>query len=157
LSLKDLIACQFNQNVPMQEKLRQNENITSPRTIWAIDIIPSMPTTKSGNKCIFVAVDTFSNYIQALPLKDKSTSELINAVTSCIIRPFGLPKVIKCDNEAAIENSNEFLVFCKQYNILLSPISTAAPWSNGAAERAVQTIKKNLKLFFQSSSLSHFR
>ena len=131
--------------MPEKEKLRQYSDITAPRTIWAIDIIPSMPTSKHGNKCIFVAIDTFSNYVQVLPIKDRSTPELINALTTCIIRPFGLPKVIRCDNEAAIENSNDFLVFCKQFDIICSPISTAAPWSNGAAERAVQTIKKNLK------------
>ena len=146
-SLRTCITCQFNQNLPTQEKLRQFQNITAPRTIWAIDIIPSMPQSKFGNKCIFVAIDTFSNFIQVLPIKDRSTSQLINAVTTCIIRPFGIPKVIRCDNEAAIENSNEFLVFCKKFNILCTPTSTAAPWSNGAAERAVQTIKKNLKNF----------
>ena len=146
-SIRTCITCQFNQNMPEKEKLRQYSDITAPRTIWAIDIIPSMPTSKHGNKCIFVAIDTFSNYVQVLPIKDRSTPELINALTTCIIRPFGLPKVIRCDNEAAIENSNDFLVFCKQFDIICSPISTAAPWSNGAAERAVQTIKKNLKLF----------
>ena len=146
-SLKTCITCQFNQNLPAKEKLRQFESITSPRTIWAIDIVPSMPASKHGNKCIFVAIDTFSNYIQVLPIKDRSTPELIKAVTTCIIRPFGLPKIIRCDNEAAIENSNEFLVFCKKFDILCTPTSTAAPWSNGAAERAVQTIKRNLKNF----------
>jgi hypothetical protein len=146
-SIRTCFTCQFNQNLPAQEKLRQFMNITAPRTIWSVDIIPSMPTTKLGNKCIFVAIDTFSNFIQVLPIKDRSTSELINAVTTCIIRPFGLPRVIRCDNEAAIENSTDFFVFCKQFNILCSPTSTAAPWSNGAAERAVQTIKTGLKKF----------
>jgi hypothetical protein len=149
-SIRTCITCQFNQNQPVQEKLRQYMNITAPRTIWSVDIIPSMPTTKLGNKCIFVAIDTFSNYIQVLPIKDRSTPEIINAVTTCIIRPFGLPRVLRCDNEAAIENSTDFLVFCKQFNILCSPTSTAAPWSNGAAERAVQTIKNGLKKFVSS-------
>jgi hypothetical protein len=44
-------------------------------------------------------------------------------------------------------NSPEFMKFFNQLGTRFKPTSTASPWSNGAAERAVQTIKNSLRKF----------
>jgi len=118
-----------------------------PRTTWAVDIITNMPKTDNGNTAIFIAIDMFTNYIQAIPIPTKSTKSIIKAIMDTIITPFGYFKILRCDNEAGIQNSTDFTQFATKYNFEILPTSSAAPWSNGAAERAVQTIKKALKAF----------
>ena len=44
-------------------------------------------------------------------------------------------------------NSAKFTEFFDQLGSVFEPTSTASPWSNGAAERAVQTIKESLRKF----------
>ena len=44
-------------------------------------------------------------------------------------------------------NSKEFKAFMDPLKIKFLPTSTASPWSNGAAERAVQSIKKAIRHF----------
>jgi len=108
-----------------------------------------MSTTNKGNVAIFLAVDMFTGYIQLKAIKSRKTEDLIEAIKSTIILPFGTPKLIRSDNETGIQNSAEFKTFIEQMNIELAPCSTASPWSNGAAERAVQTIKKSIRTFIQ--------
>ena len=141
------ITCQLNGNIPAQHPFKRFDHITRPKTIWAVDIVPSMPTSDRGNSAIFIAVDMFSAYIVVKPIPSRAGQNLLEAVESCIIGPFGIPKYIRCDNEAGLENSAEFYKFCQSLNIDVLPTAAAAPWSNGAAERAVQTIKKNLRNF----------
>ena len=141
------ITCQFTQNVPKKHQFNRFDNVTEPRTIWAVDLITNMPASSRGNTCIFLAIDMYTNYIQVLAVPNRSGPVLKDAVTECIIRPFGIPKYIRFDNEAGLENYAEFYKYCQSMRIEALPCSSGAPWSNGAAERAVQTIKQNLRKF----------
>ena len=141
------LPCQLTGNAPTQHPLKRFDNITRPKTIWAVDIVPSMPPSNRGNSAIFIAIDMFTTYIQVKAIPSRAGVHLLEAVESCIISPFGIPKYIRCDNEAGLENSAEFYNYCQTLNIDVLPTAAASPWSNGAAERAVQTIKKNLRAF----------
>ena len=141
------ITCQFTQNTPKKHPFNRFDNITEPRTIWAVDLIPNMPNSSKGNSCIFLAIDMYTNYIQVVAIPNRSGPILKDAVSDCIIRPFGIPKYIRFDNEAGLENYAEFYKYCQSLRIEALPCSSGAPWSNGAAERAVQTIKQNLRKF----------
>ena len=148
---KDTIAscftCQNLQNIPERQTFQRFDKVTAPRTTWAVDIITNMPKTQEGNTAIFIAIDMFTNYVQAVPIQSKSTKCIKQALIDTIIRPFGPFNILRCDNEAGIQNSAEFTQFSKEYGFEIIPTSTAAPWSNGAAERAVQSIKKAMKSF----------
>jgi hypothetical protein len=95
----------------------------------------------------------FTGYVQLKPLKSRKTDELIEAVKSTIILPFGIPKFFRCDNESAMANSTDFHKFMEPLGVQFLPCSTASPWSNGAAERAVQTIKKTIRTFSQQENV----
>jgi hypothetical protein len=105
-----------------------------------------MTTTPKGHSAIFLAVDMFTGYVQLKPLKSRKTDALIEAVKLTIILPFGIPKFFHCDNESAMANSTDFHKFMEPLGVQFLPCSTASPWSNGAAEQAVQTIKKPFAL-----------
>jgi hypothetical protein len=146
---ENCIICQFNQQAPKQHPLQQTNLIFSPRTTWSCDIIPSLPKSENGYTAIFLAVDMYTGYIQLCPIKSRQTSELIEAVTRCILTPFLTPKYFRCDSETGMFSSTEFFKFMNPLGIEFLPCSTGAPWSNGAAERAVQTIKSGLKKFLK--------
>ncbi len=50
-------------------------------------------------------------------------------------------------------NSTDFHKFMEPLGVQFLPCSTASPWSNGAAERAVQTIKKTIRTFSQQENV----
>ena len=149
---ENCILCQFNANAPTQHPLTQSNLIYAPRVTWACDIIPSLPTSVKGHTAMFLAVDMFSGYIQLAPIKSRSAEDLIEAVCQTIVRPFTIPKYFRCDSETAMFSSYEFHAFMEPLGIKFLPCSTGAPWSNGAAERAVQTIKMGLKKFVQQEN-----
>ena len=146
---ENCIICQFNNSAPKQHPIQQSNLIFSPRTTWACDIIPSLPKSEKGYTAMFLAVDMFTGYIQLYPIKSRQTTELIEAVCKCILIPFSIPKYFRCDSETGMFSSTEFFNFMDPLGIKFLPCSTGAPWSNGAAERAVQTIKSGLKKFLQ--------
>jgi hypothetical protein len=143
------ILCQFNANSPQQHPFTQTNLIYAPRVTWACDIIPSLPQSKKGNNAMFLAVDMFTGYIQLAPINSRATPALIEAILETIIRPFGIPRYFRCDSETGMFSSTEFRAFMEPLGIKFLPCSVGAPWSNGAAERAVQTIKLGVRKFVQ--------
>ena len=141
------LVCQFNKTNATSHELKTSNFRRAPQTCWAVDIIPNMPLTKNGNKAIFLAIDMFTGFVSLAPLKSRKTEELIQAFSAAILNPFKIPKLVRCDNETGMANSAEFTEFFDQLGTVFEPTSTASPWSNGAAERAVQTIKESLRKF----------
>ena len=146
---ENCILCQFNGSKPKSHLLHQSNLIYAPRVTWACDLIPSLPTSARGHNAMFLAVDMFTGYIQLAPLKSRQTSELIEAVQRTILTPFSIPKYFRCDSETGMFSSKDFYNFMQPLGIEFLPCSTGAPWSNGAAERAVQTVKLGVKKFVQ--------
>jgi hypothetical protein len=146
---QNCLICQFNNNSPSQHPLQQSNLIFAPRVTWACDIIPSMPESQKGHTAIFLAVDMFTGYVTLAPLKQRTTVDIINAILTSIIQPFTTPKYFRCDSETAMFSSKDFYSFMEPLGIKFLPCSIGAPWSNGAAERAVQTIKLGLRKFVQ--------
>jgi len=54
------IQCQFNQTKQDPHTLQKTDFVIAPRASWAVDIIPSMTTTKSGHNSILLAIDMFT-------------------------------------------------------------------------------------------------
>ena len=148
LKLKtNCLVCQFNKTNHLAHTFQSSDFRRAPQTCWAVDIIPNMPLTNNGNKAIFLAVDMFTGFVSLAPLKSRKTEDLIQAFSSAILNPFKIPKIIRCDNETGMANSADFTQFFDQLGTKFEPTSSASPWSNGAAERAVQTIKDSLRKF----------
>ena len=149
---ENCLICQFNQNAPRQHFLQRTNLVFAPRVSWACDLIPSLPESATGHTAIFLAVDMFTGYVQLMPLKSKSSPDLIEAVLNGIIRPFGIPKYFRTDSETGMFSSKEFYSFMAPLGIDFLPCSIGAPWANGAAERAVQTVKLGLRKFIQQEN-----
>ena len=90
---------------------------------------------------ILIIVDTGSNYIEAIPCNNRSAIAVRRSLAR-IFAHFGLPKCIVSDN------APEFLtqrMWLENMGVKMLQSPTYHPQSNGAAERAVATIKKCLE------------
>jgi len=89
----------------------------------------------NGFKFAFVAIDIFSKYIWAVPIKDKKAPESIRAFTE-VLEKIKTPQQIMSDREGGWE-STEFVRFLNQHKIKHIISSSPPPFG----ERAVQEIK----------------
>ena len=141
------LICQFNKNPDQEHTLKQADYIHAPRVTWAIDLMPSMPPTKSGHTGALLAIDLFTGYIQIHPIKTRRVEDLIEAIEATIIRPFGIPKFLRSDNEVSLLTSPEFYKYLEPMGIKFLPTSVASPWANSHAERAIRTVKDAARNF----------
>ena len=147
------LLCQFNTSGKQDQELRRTDYIYSPGCTWAIDLIPNMPMTASGNKAILVAIDLFTGYIQLYPLKEKTASALIEAVERSIFSSFGIPKFLRSDEEPGLFTSREFFEYLKPLGVKYLPTSVGSPWANSHAERSIRTIKEAARTFLQQERI----
>jgi transposase InsO family protein len=117
-------------------------------------MIPSPPPSGPGDQvaadfCAFrsknylVLYDVFSNFPFLFPVTKESTNELLRCVYHVFLQT-GLPTVFASDNGGAFA-SHEFQAFLAACGTKHRASSPRYPQSNGAAERAVQTVKRLLE------------
>ena len=141
------LVCQFNSSQKEDHHLRKSDYIHAPRVTWGVDLIPNMPLSKDNRKVALLAVDLFTGYIQICPMKDRSTHEIIAAIDKTIIRPFGVPKFLRSDEEPGLFNSKDFYDYLQPLGIKYLPTAVGSPWANSTAERSVRTIKDAARNF----------
>ena len=151
---ENCIICQFNITGQKDHELTKTDFVYAPRVTWAIDIMPNLPTTVSGNKKAMLAVDMFTGYIQVYAMPDRTAKSLIKAIDESIIRPFTVPKFIRADNEPGLWTANEFYEYLQPLGVKFLPTSVGSPWANGHAERSIRTIKDALRNFILQEKIT---
>lgn len=91
----------------------------------------------------FVLVDALSKWIEVFPVASPSAAATIECLRTAFAT-HGLPDTIVSDNGAAF-TSDEFRNFLNRNGVRRILIPPYHPASNGAAERVVQVVKRNLK------------
>jgi hypothetical protein len=100
-----------------------------------IAVFTESASDNNGFKYALVAVDAFSKYIWAVPIKNKQPTESVRAFNQ-ILNHIGTPTQIFHDNEGAW-NSKEFTSILNNRNIKQIITSSPPPF----AERAIQEMK----------------
>ena len=158
--LKDLLdncfICQIHGNRQPQHHIQSTDFARAPRQTWSLDLMPSMPRTKSGFTRVLLAADYYTGFIQCIPLQNKEAPTLIKAIEDHLIRPFGKPKFFRSDEESGIYNSDKFYDFCKRYGIQLLATAQSSPSSNGLAEVSIRNIKTALRKFIQQEHIDEW-
>ena len=111
-----------------------------PFELVAADLV-SFPKSLHNFSCLLTVVDHFSKWVAAVPLRDKSSKSVINAL-ECQILPF-IPKVptkLLTDNGPEFTSSS-FEGFLCSFNIKHQLTTPYRPSSNGAIERVNRTIQ----------------
>nr|ABB46826.1 retrotransposon protein, putative, Ty3-gypsy subclass [Oryza sativa Japonica Group] len=119
-----------------------------PFARWGLDIIGPFPVVRNGYKFAIVAIQYFSRWIEAEPLKAITSAAVQKFVWKNFVCRFGVPKKFITDNGKQF-NSSKFKELCEGLNLEIRFTSVAHPQSNGAAERAngkiLEALKKRLK------------
>jgi hypothetical protein len=84
----------------------------------ALDTIGPLPKTKNGNKYVLVAIDHYSKWCEARPIKDHDAPIAAKFLEEEIICRFGVPKLIFTNNGS--EWMAEFDLMCKKMGLLIS-------------------------------------
>lgn len=79
------------------------------------------------------------------PTRNKSAETVKNFLLQSIIIPFGNFDTLICDDKLSLQASSNFQNFLDLYNITRVYNSVASPWQSAKAERAVASIKEQIR------------
>lgn len=130
--------CQSTRNAATKVPLQQWPRVSGRWQRVHIDFAEDSNTRQQ----MLVLVDSFSKWIEVFVMKSTSSLKTIERLRT-LFATFGLPESLVSDNGTSF-TSVEFKDFLSKNGIrfILTPPYHAA--SNGAAERCVQEVKKNL-------------
>ncbi|XP_048566865.1 uncharacterized protein LOC125546772 [Triticum urartu] len=114
-----------------------------PFAVWGLDMVGPLRTGRSGFTHVLVAVDKFTKWIEAKPIKNLDACTAISFVRGLTFR-YGVPHSIITNNGSNFD-SDEFRAFCASQGTRVDYASVVHPQSNGQAERANGLILKGLK------------
>jgi transposase InsO family protein len=117
--------------------------LTWPFAVWGMDMVGKFKTAPGGYTHLLVAVDKFTKWVEAKPIKKCDGKTATKFLRELIYR-YGYPHSIITDNGTNFAKG-EMADFCEEKGIRLDLASVAHPESNGQAERANQSILHGLK------------
>ena len=105
-----------------------------------------------GYKYVFIFIDVFSRYVDAIMLKDKGVDECLNALQIILSYNKINPKTIMSDSESSFL-SYKFIDFLESKEIKLEPVVLNNHHALGIIDRFCRTLKSRLtKLFLARNS-----
>ena len=117
--------------------------ITWPFAVWGLDMVGPFKTARGGLTHLLVAVDKFTKWIEAKPIKKLDGHTVVKFFQDIILR-YGYPHSIITDNGTNFAKG-VFARFCYEKHIRLDLASVAHPQANGMAERANGLVLDGIK------------
>ena len=96
-----------------------------PFAIWGIDVLGPFPVAQGGYKFLFVAIDTFTKWIEAEPVQKINKEAAVKFLKGIVYR-FGVPNKVMTDNGTQFIN-RMWQTFCTQHGINHAVSSAAHP------------------------------
>jgi transposase InsO family protein len=97
--------------------------------IWGINIVGVLPRAPGGFRFLFVAINTFTKWMEAMPVVNITQDVEVKFLQS-IIYKFGMPKWVLTDNGTQF-NGAKFARCCSNIGIHHQASSAAHPQTNG--------------------------
>jgi hypothetical protein len=117
--------------------------ITWPFAVWGLDMVGPLKTAPSGFTHLLVAVDKFTKWVEAKPIRKLDGKTALKFVKDIVVR-FGIPHSIITDNGTNL-SQGEVEEYCHHNEIRLDLASVAHPQSNGQVERTNGLIMSGMK------------
>jgi transposase InsO family protein len=111
--------------------------------MWGLDIVGPLRKAPGGYTQLLVVVDKFSKWIEAHPITNLRSEQVVSFFTN-IIHRFEVPNSIITDNGSQF-TGRKFLEFCDNHHIRVDWASIAHPQTNGQVECANGMILQGLK------------
>jgi hypothetical protein len=145
--LRQCQCCQFAKNSrSIKLGVEEIKNIPIYDLFYrvALDTIGPFPETKDGNMYALVAIDHYSKWCEARPVKDHDVVATPRFLEEEIICRFSVPKFILTNNGG--EWMAKFDMMCKKYGIIHQ--FTTPQWlqCNKMVERMMKTLKSGLSV-----------
>ena len=110
---------------------------------WHVDICGPFHTSTEGYRYAVVAVEAFSSWPCAVPIKAETSKEIAEALVSQVFSIFGSPVAIKTDQGKPL-NSKLFKEIMAIYGVKKTTTTKGHPGANGKAEKFIHTLKQHL-------------
>jgi hypothetical protein len=120
----------------------QSIPISSMGFRWHVDTAGPFPTSRRGNTYVMVAIEAFSKYLVAVPIKDKEAETIAYAFLHNVLAHFAAPGQVVSDSGGEFEGA--FAQLLETSMIDHARISADHPQANGQAEKAVHIVKRAL-------------
>ena len=136
----------YSLNKPYRKRFPTRKYLTSGiNELWQLDLMEMIPyaSVNKGYKYILTAIDVFSRFAYALPLKRKSSEDIVKALTAL----FKMNKPLNIQTDYGKEFYN------KKVNVLLKKMginhySVNSQFKAAVVERFNRTLRDKLKRYF---------
>jgi hypothetical protein len=112
----------------------------------AMDLVGPLPESDDHNRYILTIIDTFSRWPIAIPLPNKKSSVIAEAIYKNLISIHGCPKELFSDKEHTLL-ADSITLMCKNLGIKRITSSAYAPWQNGHVERFHRFLGASLSIY----------
>ncbi|KII60697.1 Retrovirus-related Pol polyprotein [Thelohanellus kitauei] len=145
--IQDCDSCNRNKHRNYTPKAKLTPIVSrSLFSMWCIDFVGPLPTTKNGNRYILVMTDHFSRWVEAVALPDQTAESTSKAVLSNIVCRYGVPEGIHSDKGTQFESA-VFSKLCNYLKINKTRTTSYHPMGNGMVERTNRTLKEMLRSY----------
>jgi transposase InsO family protein len=117
-------------------------DLSWPFAIWGINIMGILPRAPRGFRFLFIAIDTFTKWMEALPVVNITQEATVKFLQ--IIYRFGVPRRVLTDNRTQFKRA-KFVRSCADFGIHHQPSLAAHPQTSGQIERANRLILQGMK------------
>jgi hypothetical protein len=100
-------------------------DLSYPFVIWGINIVGVLPRAAEGFRFLFVIIDTFTKWMEAMPVVNITQAAAVMFLQS-IIYKFGIPRWVITDNITQVKGA-KFVRCCTDFRIHHQPSSSAHP------------------------------
>ncbi|KAK1614912.1 hypothetical protein QYE76_020429 [Lolium multiflorum] len=112
---------------------------------WGMDMIGKIhPPSSKGHVWVLAITDYFTKWVEAVPMKQVASSDVVDFVREHVIHRFGIPQTITTDG-GSVFVSKEFRKFCEDMGIKLIRSSPYYAQANGQAEASNKSLIKPIK------------
>jgi transposase InsO family protein len=132
-------CAQYHRGPPPKQAELNPFLASSPFEVLSIDITGPHPKSKDGNEYILTAVDIFSKWAEAMPIRSHTAVIVARRLVDNIFSRFGVPLRILSDQGPEFESSL-IAELCRVYGIEKVRTSSYKPSTNGVCERFHRTL-----------------
>jgi transposase InsO family protein len=118
-------------------------DLSWPFVIWGIDIMGVLPKAPEGFRFLFVTINTFTKWMEAMPVVNITQEAAVKFLQSIIYR-FEVPKWVLTDNGTQFKGA-KFVRCCANFGIHHQSSSAAHPMTNEQVKRANELILQGMK------------
>jgi transposase InsO family protein len=133
----------YHRGVLKRQGHLQSFPVGEPLERLAIDLTGPHPMSSSGHVYILTAVDLFTKWAEAIPLRNKEAVTVARALVDVVISRLGIPLQILSDNGKEFDNST-MKEICRLLGIDKLRTTVYKASTNGAVERFHRTLNSML-------------